>query len=196
MNQNPTGISFNDCITNMSLNFPIALTGFAGQGLEVWAGTQDCTTDMSRGKSGTTAVCWKVAELGAMNVQTTNSTQIPVRMQNIVGPQNTTPTQTLVNETSSACYSQQSYASVQFNVAFVPVTSAGLLQFPGRPGASFPVTTDLVGPPAPTGISGQHRATPSSSSTGLRTSTPTPPDTISTSRSVAQLTSGRAPTVA
>jgi hypothetical protein len=185
-NQMPTGISFNDCITDMSVGFPIQLSGFAGQGLEVWVGNQDCTQDMARGH-GAVPVCWKVAEVGAMNVQTVSSTQINVRMQNIVGPQKAPPTTgVLVNETSSACYAQQSYASVQFNVAFVPVTSAGILS---GTGTSFTVNTDLVGPPAPTGIS---------SSTGdtlfvVNWTPNTDPDTAGYDiyvGSVAQLTSG------
>jgi hypothetical protein len=120
-----------------------------GQGLEVWVGTADCTTDMARGKMGQLPVCWKVAQIGGMNAQTTISTQVDVRMQNIVGPQGSQPNGILVNEGSSACYAQQSYSSVQFTIAFVPVSATGLLS---GTGATFSVNTDLVGPPAPTGI--------------------------------------------
>src|SRR5581483_3852659 len=107
-NLHPTGISFNDCIANMTLGFPVALSGFTGQSLQIWVGTEDCTSDAARGQGGTPPVCWRVADLASLNVLTGSSTQFNVRMQDIVGPQNAPPsTGSLVHETSTACYSQQ-----------------------------------------------------------------------------------------
>ncbi len=152
-NLNPTGVSYSDCIANQSLRFYVGLSGFVGQALEIWASTTaDCSTDGSRGKAGTPPICWKVGEEGAMNVQTSTSANFDVRVQNIVGPQAAPPTTgALVSWGSSACYQQSSYASVLMNVWFVPVDSSGHLPS-GAMATSFPVNTDLVGPPAPTGI--------------------------------------------
>ena len=60
-NLNPTGISFNDCITNMSLGFPVTYGGFLNTALEVGVGTVDCSQDTARG-IGLLATCWKVFE--------------------------------------------------------------------------------------------------------------------------------------
>lgn len=121
-NLNPTGISFSDCMADMSLGFPVSISGFVSTALEVWVSTtNDCSQDASRGKTGTLPICWKVSQLGAMNAQAPSSTQINIRMQNIVGPQSqTSQSQSLVNWGSSACFQQGSYASVQMKCLVRP----------------------------------------------------------------------------
>src|SRR5580700_10024453 len=58
---NPNGVSYADCVADMTLQFNLILDGFDGtQNMQIWAtaGT-DCSLPTSRG-SGASPVCWQL----------------------------------------------------------------------------------------------------------------------------------------
>jgi hypothetical protein len=152
MNLNPNGVSYDDCIKNMTLRFSVNVSGFNGQALQVWATKSgDCTADTTRGV-GSVPTCWLVNGGNASLVQlTSNTITIDVRVQDLVGPQNSPPNPpTLVREGSNACLAQPSFASVAMDIWFLPLSSG---KYPGSGAYDYSITTDLVGPPPPTGSS-------------------------------------------
>ncbi len=152
INLNPTGVNYADCLQDMQLQFPLVLSGFVGQSLQIWASaTGSCQMDFNRGKMGTPPTCWQLnGGAVAINQPTTYSTSVNVRVQDLVGPQQVVPTTgTPVNWGVSACQNQPSFAAVPITLSFVPVNSAGIAS---GMGVDVTVNTDLVGPPPPTGI--------------------------------------------
>ncbi len=156
-NLNPLGISYNDCITNQTLQFNVEVSGFAaGQNLQVWATRSgDCSADTARGASGAVAAtCWLVNQgITGRTMVTPQSVSLTVRVQDLVGPQNAPPFPPFqVHEGPSACQAQTTFVAVPMDIWFVPVFSNGLIG-----GTAYDYTipggTDLVGPPAPTNVS-------------------------------------------
>ena len=152
VNLNPTGINYSDCIQDTWLQFSVTLSGFDGsESMQIWATRSgDCTADTARGANGAlTATCWLVNNGITGTVYQSPQTQtFWVRVQDLVGPQNTTPTLPvrLVSWGPSACSQQTSFVAVPMNIWFVPVNSAGLIDGTAY---SYPINTDLVGPPPP-----------------------------------------------
>jgi hypothetical protein len=152
-NLNPTGISYDDCIQDQSLSFSLTLSGFQGQEIEVWASRNgDCTMDANRGNSGV-ATCWPVGVSMAAILQTAANTVTlpPIRVQDIVGPQNSSPSPTAYTpQTSAACSSQPQYASETFAIYFLPIANAAT--YTGM-GFQYTLNVDLQGPPPPNMVS-------------------------------------------
>ena len=152
---NPTGVNYSDCISDMTLVFPVVLDGF-GTGntdaMQIWATVSGtCTDDADRGNNGI-ANCWLVSEGLAFGQVFTGSTSYPIRVQDIVGPQQAPPNPpVLVSEGVSACSAQPSYAAVTITLWFLPLATAGTYDT-GATALQWPLSTDLVGPPAPTGL--------------------------------------------
>jgi hypothetical protein len=152
-NLNPLGISFADCTADMGLRFSVSLSGFNGsQHVEVWASkSSPCTAQSDRGIGGVPQ-CWQIDSF----IPPPNITQTvllgPYRVQNIVGPQNGPPNPAVLvkNENASACLQQPTYLAVQMFINFVPLDSGGNVT--GMP-YQYQLNTDLVGPPAPSGVS-------------------------------------------
>jgi hypothetical protein len=152
-NLNPLGISFADCAADMGLRFSVSLSGFNGsQHVEVWASkSSQCTNPTDRG-IGAVPVCWQLDSF----IPPPNIAQTvllgPYRVQNIVGPQNSPPNPVVLvkNENASACLQQLTFLAVQMNINFVPVDSSGNLSGTQY---TYQLNTDLVGPPAPSGVS-------------------------------------------
>ncbi|HXX68823.1 MAG TPA: hypothetical protein VEK07_16670 [Polyangiaceae bacterium] len=149
---NPTGINYSDCVSDMTLGFPVILSGF-GMGntdaLQIWATvTGTCIMDTQR--AAPTPACWLVADGG---IPTQNgSAWYYVRVQDIVGPQQAPPNPPdLVHEGASACSAQPSYAAVPITLWFVPLITDGTYD-PNATALKWSLTTDLVGPPAPLGL--------------------------------------------
>ena len=152
MNLNPFGVNHDDCVRDMSLQFNLLVNGFSGQNAQVWATRSgDCTGQPARGINGI-ASCWLVSQgLTNVNIQQSTSQTFTVRVQDLVGPQNTSPSPSgLVHEGPSACDAQPSFAAVPITLWFLPIDSAG--NAVGTP-YSQQISTDMVGPPAPTGVS-------------------------------------------
>ncbi|HSY24441.1 MAG TPA: hypothetical protein VK841_20080 [Polyangiaceae bacterium] len=155
-NLNPTGINYSDCISDMSLQFSVTLSGFAATdnaSMQIWATDHgDCTASTSRGIEGINQ-CWPLGQgTPADFVATSSVTQtFTVRVQDIVGPQNESPTPNSYTRFGpEACAAQPTSAAVSFTIWFLALDSSG-----NNLGTAYqyPLTVDLVGPPPPVGIS-------------------------------------------
>jgi hypothetical protein len=151
-NMNPQGVSFSDCIHDMTLTFSLIVSGFDGaHNLLVFASkTSDCTALSDRG-SGGIAVCWPLpAAFIGKPFTTSQSITYAVRVQDILAWQSTSPAPTTFARGGlDACSTQPTFQPVPINLNFVPTDSSG-----NSAGTAYQYTlnTDLVGPPAPTGL--------------------------------------------
>ena len=157
MNLTPLGISYSDCIADQTLQFSLNLSGFGGQDVQVWGSrTADCTQDTARGNPGP-ASCWEVgAGLTSVNLPTQMVFTFKVRVQDLVGRQD----ESFVNGDSprykrqgpDACATQLSFSGTTFTIYFLPIqngTSATGTAY------SYQLGVDMLGPPAPAGVSDQ-----------------------------------------
>ncbi len=158
MNLNPLGISYQDCITDQTLSFSVTLNGFTGvDTVEVWGSlTSPCTATTDRGiGAGVTAVCWGLRSdnLAGVIVSTPQTYTFNVRVQDLVGWQTTLPTAAEAADPPaqgpSACSQQPTFAAVPMNINFVAINGDG--NSDGTP-YQYSITTDMVGPPAPLGV--------------------------------------------
>jgi hypothetical protein len=151
-NQNPLGISYSDCARGMTLHFNLTATGLtSGQQVQVWATRAgDCTSQSSRGIGGI-ATCWQAAQASQPIVAST-PTPVPfdVRVQDLVAAVDLSNQTALIHHGIETCSSQAGFSPVNTTLWFLPVDSAG--NAIGTP-YQFPISVDLVGPPAPTGVS-------------------------------------------
>jgi hypothetical protein len=150
---NPFGISYQDCIDDQTLLFPLLLSGFDGQSLEVWATVAgDCTNDQDRGNPGP-ANCWLLssgANTTGLVSGASEQINVPVRVQDIVAWQNLSPSPTsYVRAGPSACNAQPSFTPVSITLYFIPVLS-DLYQAGNN--YQYNVNTGLVGPEAPLNV--------------------------------------------
>lgn len=160
-NQNPEGVSYQDCIDDQTLQFSLVLTGFTGvDEVEVWASlSSDCTATTDRGLSATAAVCWGLPGPNGSNyitdlVSNGNMTyNFNIRVQDLLGWQVVPPIPSAAlyppHQGVSACYVQPSFAAVSLNINFLAINSDG--QSDGTPW-QYTISTDTVGPPAPSGV--------------------------------------------
>jgi hypothetical protein len=145
--QNPTGISFSDCESDVILDFSVALGGLPQPSLhvEAWVGSTDCTPLAAR--SGTTAVCKPAAPLGIPSLATVI---VPVHGRDIVADQTVNPKP--VNYTAAgpeACTAQTSGGPLSLSVYFMWLDGAGN---PVGTAGKFDLKTDMLGPLAPTNV--------------------------------------------
>jgi hypothetical protein len=151
---NPDGVNYADCISDMTLEYMVFVSGFTGQELEVWVSTSngDCTQDMNRGTGGV-AVCWEVATLGAVNQVAQTSVPFKIRVQDLVGPQASVPPAPSgpVHEGASACLAQQTETAETLTVYVLPVVSGYIVS--GATSFQQEIITDLVGPSPPSNVS-------------------------------------------
>lgn len=160
-NQNPEGISYQDCIDDQTLQFSLVLTGFTGvDEVEVWASlSSDCTATTDRGISATASVCWGLPGPGGGNyitdlVSNGNSTYtFNIRVQDLLAWQVTPP---IPNQALNppaqgvaACHIQPTFAAVSMNINFLAIN--GDEGSDGTP-YQYTISTDTVGPPAPAGV--------------------------------------------
>ncbi len=150
---NPLGINFQDCVDNQTLEFKLTGCGFTGTAqVQVWASTQsDCTQPADRGSGGVGSICWLVSE-GSIPNQLSGGLTYDIPVRNIVGPQDLSPSPiTIMPETIAACHTQSTYLAVPININFVPlVPGSGAL---AGQAFQYVLDTDMVGPPAPAGVS-------------------------------------------
>jgi hypothetical protein len=147
---NPNGISYDDCAEDMTLQFLLTACGFDGQNLQVWASeSSDCTQPTDRG-IGQASICWPVSQGSTGLVQLQGGVTYNIRVQDIVGPQNQSPSPTtMTSQGLSACSAQASFLAVPININFVPLNSDGT--YAGQ-AFTYALSTDMVGPPAPPGV--------------------------------------------
>jgi hypothetical protein len=145
-NLNPDGINFQDCMSDMTLQFSVVACNFTGQNIQVWASlSSDCTRLSDR--TGATAVCWPVTSGIAGVVANQRAMAIDLRVQDIVGLESQSALSgTYVRQGNEACYAQQNFVSTPIQLVFLPVDNSGNVV-----GSSYGYTfvADLVGPPAP-----------------------------------------------
>ncbi len=153
---NPLGVSYQDCIEDMTLQFSVTLSGFTGSdSLEIWAATSsDCTAAADRGVGSGEALCWGVGA-GVANpiVSTPQAFSFSVRVQDLVGWQQSPPSAAQAAHPPAmgmaACSAQPTFAPVDLNIVFLAVNGGGIAD--GTP-YLYGIRTDLVGPPAPRGF--------------------------------------------
>jgi hypothetical protein len=157
-NLNPLGVSYSDCINDMTLAFSFIVSGFDGaENLQVWASkTSDCTALTDRG-TGQVPVCWILpGGFTAQPFTTPTSIKITLRVQDILGEdavdgQNPIPDAPDYHRAGAeACTTQATPQAVPININFVPVDASGN---PVGTAYQYTLNTDLVGPPAPAGVS-------------------------------------------
>jgi len=164
-NLNPTGANFTDCEQDLRLVFPLVISGFNGDHIEVWAGTLDCTQDANRTGSGAgvSHVCWQLAGAGQPIYSVSPSpitytiyARDVLRYEQI--PATTTYSQTWdpnfhsSSQGETACHVQTSDAAVPINIFFIPVQSTEAADTSGA-AYQYPLNTDLVAPPPPPSVS-------------------------------------------
>lgn len=66
------GVGYHDCLDDTTLKFALTLTGVpdANYGMQIWAGTTDCTASGAT-NNATTGTCWPVAASPALGTQLT-----------------------------------------------------------------------------------------------------------------------------
>jgi len=155
VNLTPLGVSYADCIQDQTLQFPLIVTNFAGQNLQVWATEAgDCTQDVNRGVGGV-ATCWLVStgKTGLVAGASAVPETITVRVQDVVAYQGTSPPPTTYQAASAtACATAQpSFTAVPLVIYFIAVVGDQFVS--GSVPYQYNLNTDLVGPPAPLGSS-------------------------------------------
>jgi hypothetical protein len=153
-NLNPTGVSYLDCTSDMTLTFNLSLSGLDGtESVQVWASeSSTCVNPTDRGIGSTSAVCWSVSpSLQPTVILNPATVQFTVRVQDLVGWQSTPPTNPASPgpKGSEACTAQSGFAAVPMLINFLAINSDN--QSVGTP-YSYQINTDLVGPPAPLGV--------------------------------------------
>lgn len=146
---NPTGISFDDCEKDVTLNFSLTLGGLPQPNLhvEAWVGSSDCTDLASR--TSTTATCKPAAPLGISLSQTVS---VHIKARDIVANQADNPKPvTYTAAPESACTSAQTTSgATSLSVYFLWLDGSGNSQ---GTAAKYDLKADLVGPAAPTNVS-------------------------------------------
>jgi len=151
--QNPLGISYADCVADQTLRFPVQLSGFTGNAsLQVWASLGSvCVNPQDRGLDSGSAICWGVsAGINDPMVVSPMTTNVDVRVQDLVGWQSTTPipspAATPPRKGAEACTAQLDYPAVPMVINFLAIDGDGN---PVGVPYQYSIDTDMVGPPPP-----------------------------------------------
>jgi len=140
-------ISHQDCLDDISIEFPLVLGGLpTSNALQAWAGTS-CTDPTAR--TGANPTCWPVYP---SSIDATAQAVNPrIRVQDVVG-QITAQPKVLVYTpaTSSVCDTQAlSSGQTTVNIFFIWVDGQSNAISSATP---YPVAVKLLGPPAPTAV--------------------------------------------
>jgi len=145
--QEPTWINYSDCTNQDELSFETILSGAVGYSLEVWVGASaDCTPYEAR--LGNAPTCWQVYKTSPQ----ATTQLVTIQAQDIIAQ----------NKSSDASWGPNSGTSADCDEAGGPTEGQTItLHFMLVDGTGQPVGTgslyetkyDLVGPPAPTGVS-------------------------------------------
>lgn len=142
INLTPEGVSYQDCIDNVSIRFPVQLAGFEGGGyVQVWGGKAGdaCTGDVTR-TNPNSRTCWQLGP--DLPLQLNQNVELPVR--------------TIMSGLKSATAPDDS-AAICGTIDLTTVSVNFLYFAPGQtkePAStkSISVQIDTVGPAAPTGL--------------------------------------------
>ena len=141
-------LSQQDCLDDLVYDFPIVMTGLpTAFTLQAWAGT-NCTDITAR--TGANPTCWPLLGSGITPLQSTN---VKIRMQDIVAQMTTQPkVLTYTAATSSVCTSQTSLGNGRTAVSvFFLFINGGDGTSQGT-GATYALAVKLFGPAAPTNV--------------------------------------------
>jgi hypothetical protein len=104
-NLNPTALDYNDCISDINLQFTLLIGGLpCADTIQVWAGTAgtDCTQSTERMSSNGDTQCWPVTPIGLFETALTSTGNI--RAQDIVAHAGGSPiSSTYTPADSAAC---------------------------------------------------------------------------------------------
>lgn len=144
--EDPYTVSYSDCMAfggkGDVYTFQTTLSGYQGDTLEVWAGTDTCA-DLTERQSSSSATCWKVYS----GTPTSAIWPVRIRVQDMIGsPQIITGPGT---GTSANCKLQTGSAPQTVNLNFMLISSG---QLQGQ-AAQYPLKYDLVGPAPPVKVS-------------------------------------------
>ena len=146
------GIGFHDCLASTSLRFSVSMTGVPdpSYGLQIWAGTTDCTQPGATNNT-TTATCWKVA---ADPIPAVLIAPLDIRVADVVSGLGTTPpaqTYTAADATTACNHAKSASTGVTTVTLYFMVFPSGANGAPVS-SASYPVKVKLDGPAAVSGL--------------------------------------------
>jgi hypothetical protein len=151
-NQNlqPTWINYNDCKSDINLEFTILISGLpCTDTIQVWAGTVDCTQVAARQNDSGQTHCWPVTPTGSFNMSATSTGNI--RAQDIVQfITNAAPPETYTRAAPTACQSQDAPGGVSLGLYFMAIEADG--QTVDGTSAEYDMGADLIGPYPPSNV--------------------------------------------
>jgi hypothetical protein len=127
-NLNPNAVNYNDCISNINLEFTLTISGLpCSDEIWVWAGPTDCIQASARDRNSGSAQCWPVAPIGAFAMAQTSTANI--RAQDIVARINyaSTSSTTYTPASSEACgpLAGENCSSVGLTLYFMAMEADG-----------------------------------------------------------------------
>ncbi len=146
--QHPYWFSYGDCIHDDVMSFNAVLgIGFQGNELQVWVGASADCTDINQ-RQGTTPLCWLVYSTSPQAQTLT----VSLNVRDIVGRHTklATPNGPGSGTLLDCEYTGDPPSGTAISIYFMLVNGGG--QVVGTP-AKYDTTIDLLGPPAPTGLS-------------------------------------------
>lgn len=149
-NLQPSWINYNDCSSNIRLQFTITVSGLpCSDTIQVWAGTTDCTQVSARQANSGATHCWPVTPTGAFAMQASSTGDI--RAQDIVAFVTNPEPPTIYSPSGvGACQSQASPGGVSLSMYFMAIEADG--QTVDGTAAEYDFGADLVGPYPPSNI--------------------------------------------
>lgn len=146
-NLTPDGISFQDCIDNVRIRYPLTMNSPQGNDhVEVWAAlsSNDCSSQTAR-QAGANKVCWRLYGEQNVPLQANQNVDIPVR-EILAGATNAS---SLYDPATTAACGAVDLTTI--NVQFLYFT-AGDTASPADK-LAVAVQADTIGPVAPSGVS-------------------------------------------
>jgi hypothetical protein len=155
--QKPEGISFQDCVDDQKIRFPLQLGSFEAQAsLQMWAGLAGADCKVQQNRSGVNTTCWQLAPSIPLTI--TPVVEVPVRtIMSGAGPGG--PPRAAENANESIC------GKVDFTQLSVQILyfAPGQLATPAQ-NKDLTIEVDTIGPAAPSGL----RTEPGNGAIGVR----------------------------
>jgi hypothetical protein len=124
-NLQPTWINYNDCKSDIRLQFTILVSGLpCSDTIQVWAGPTDCTQVAARQTTSGSTRCWPVAATGSFAMQQSSTGDI--RAQDIVAFIDTAEPPTLYSpQGPKGCQAQLSPGGSSLGIYFMAMEADG-----------------------------------------------------------------------
>jgi hypothetical protein len=141
-NLDPTAIDYDDCISNINLEFAVIVSGLpCTDTLQVWAGATDCTQTSARQANSGASHCWPVVQTTALE----QSFRVNIRAQDLVAfISNPELPTTYTPKGVTACQSQSAPGVEALGVYFMAMEADGLTV--DGTSALYSLNVDLAGP--------------------------------------------------